>query len=81
MGLAGSAGTVRAAFERVMQQVSTSNRMLPELLHVFFTNDCRMLEGDLHRSLKELGLWSYEGAGTEWFRADLETVCGLVRHS
>ncbi len=79
MGLAGSAGTVRAAFERVMQQVSTSNRMLPELLHVFFTNDCRKLEGDLHRSLKELGLWSYEGAGTEWFRADLETVRGLVQ--
>lgn len=74
VGLAGNAADVRGAFQRVRQQISTSNRMLPTLHHVIFTNNCRALEKALHRRLKDEGRWEYDGAGTEWFRASVAEV-------
>jgi hypothetical protein len=77
VGLAGNASTVSGAFQRVMQQVSTSNRMLPTLHYVFFTDDCARLERTLHRRLKDMGRWVYCGAGTEWFRVSVDEVLAI----
>ena len=74
VGLAGSAVDISGAFRRVRQQISTSNRMLPTLYHVIFTNDCAQLEKALHRRLKDMGSWKYDGAGTEWFCITVEEV-------
>ncbi len=75
IGLASSAGTITAAYARVMQQIGTSNRALPILHHVFFTDNCAALEKYLHQTLKHRGRWASQGgAGTEWFRATLEEV-------
>lgn len=72
IGLAGNASDVDGVFHRVRQQISTSNRMLPTLYHVIFTDNCRALEKALHRKLKDQGRWEYDGAGTEWFRASVD---------
>ena len=74
VGLAGNAADVSGAYQRVRQQISTSNRMLPTLHHVIFTNNCRALEKALHRHLKDKGCWEYDGAGTEWFRVSVDEV-------
>ena len=74
VGLAGNAADVSGAFQRVRQQISTSNRMLPTLHHVIFTNNCAALEKALHRRLKNEGRWVYDGAGTEWFRVSVDEV-------
>lgn len=74
VGRAGKASSVRGAFHRIMQQVSTSNRTLPTLHHVIFTDDCIQLEGALHRRLKNEGRWAYDGAGTEWFCVSVDEV-------
>lgn len=74
IGMASGASTVHGAYRRVMQQVGTSNRQLPVLYHVFFTDNSRRLEAKLHRHFKNLGRWTYEGAGTEWFRVSLGEV-------
>lgn len=77
IGLAGNATDVRAAFDRVMQQIGTSNRMLPTMHHVIFTNHCARLEKKLHCRLKDIGRWEYDGAGTEWFRVSVDEVLAI----
>lgn len=77
VGLAGNAADVRGAFHRVRQQISTSNRILPTMHHVIFTDDCARLEKALHRRLKDMGRWEYDGAGTEWFRVSVDEVLAV----
>lgn len=79
VGRAGNASTVSGAFQRVMQQVSTSNRTLPTLYFVFFTDDCVQLERALHRCLKDMGRWENYGAGTEWFRVSIDEVLEVYK--
>jgi hypothetical protein len=79
VGLAGNAADVRGAFHRVRQQISTSNRILPTMHHVIFTNDCAQLEKALHCRLKDMGRWEYDGAGTEWFRVSVDEVLAVYR--
>ena len=65
---------MRKAYQRVMQQVGTSNRTLPTLRHVFFCDTSADLERAIHRALKDQGKWAYCGAGTEWFNATVQDV-------
>lgn len=74
IGKAGNASTVSGAYKRVAQQISTSNRTLPIIHHVFFTSDSTALEVLFHSHFKSLGKWAFDGAGTEWFRVSLDEI-------